>query len=363
MSKTPGKHAAPKSGKIKKVLLCLLAVLLSIILAVVGTITVLYLQGRSSLLDRGEVSIITPESLPGMSTDTSSGSAEDETDTISYQGKTYRFNDNVVSILVMGIDKESLQEEGSTGVNGQADTLLLTTVDTVTGEIVVIPLSRDTMAEVDLYSTDGQLIGSEIMQLCLAYAYSDNNEDSCQNVCRSVSRLLYGVPIDSYIALDVEGVEVATDMLGGVPVTVLEDIAYKRRQVYLNKGDKVTLDGRKAIGYIRYRGKDVDANNRRMQRQKQFFTAFINKAATNLKKDTTKLLDYYSTIHPYVVSDLDISEITYLAGVSLLNRKQLSLEFGRIEGKSAMGKQYVEFYPDKQSVYEAVLQAFYTEVK
>lgn len=353
MSNTPSEKGSFR--RVRRVLLIVLAVFLSLGLGLVCTVGVLYWHGRSSLLgQRDEVSVQLPESFVD--------SVDEEEDTIEYQGKTYRFNEQVVSVLLMGIDKEDIQQSETVGLNGQADTLLLATIDTVTGAVSILPISRETMAEVDQYAADGSLIGTEIMQICLAYAYADGGADSCQNVCRSVSRLLYGIPIDSYIAIDLEGVEVATDMIGGVTLETLEDIAYRKGNVYLSGGETVTLTGHQAMGYLRYRNKDVEANNRRMQRQKQFFTAFVNQAAKKLKQDFTKLDDYYTTLQPYALSDLDLSKITYLVSTCLLNRDQLTLDFRSIKGKSVAGEEYTEFYPDEQSVYEAVLATFYQEV-
>jgi len=353
------KEAEPKRKtalrRVKKGLLIALIVLLSLVVLLVGTFAVLYFSGRSALFDRDEIILQTPESLVD--------GVEDDGDTVLYNGKSYRFNENVLGILVMGVDKDSIQQEGGIGTNGQADTLLLAAIDTVTGKVNIIPISRDTMVEVERYSQDGSPMGSQLMQLCLAYSYADDSAKSCQNVCRSVSRLLYGAPVDSYIAIDMEGVGVATDMLGGVTLTTLEEINYTFQDIYIPGNKKVTLRGENALGYIRYRSAAVDSNNLRMRRQKQFFTTFVEEATRQLKADVTKLGDFYSTLQPYVVSDLDLSKITYLASTCLLNRNQLSIEFLSIEGEMKEGeKQYAEFRADPQSVYETVLTAFYEEV-
>ena len=352
MCNTPNEKQPKRT---KKALQIVLFAFLGLLVAMAITVAVLYFHGRNTLFDRNDIILQTPESMVDVT---------DKGDLVTYNGKTYRFNENVVGILVMGVDKDDIQSDATAGSNGQADTLLLAAVDTVSGAVNMIPISRETMVEVDRYTEDGSLVGSEMMQLCLAYAYTPDSAASCENVCRSVSRLLYGAPIDSYIAIDMDGVVEITDALGGVTVTVLEDIVYWRDRVFLDKGDVINLNGRQGLAYIRYRNHSVvNSNNLRMQRQKQFFTNFVQKATNQLRSDFSKLGKYYSVVEPYVISDLTLSQITYLASTCLLNRSQLGIEFLSIKGETVDGGKHAEFYPDSNSVYEAVLTAFYEEVE
>lgn len=53
------------------------------------------------------------------------------------------------------------------------------------------------------------------MELCIAYAYGDGFGTSCKNVTKSISRILYNVPIDKYFALDLNGSSPLTTLLAG----------------------------------------------------------------------------------------------------------------------------------------------------
>ena len=136
------------------------------------------------------------------------------------------YNEDLVSILFLGVDKEAFEEGGTVGDGkaGQADALFLLVLDTKTGKSRLIAISRDTMTDVNVYSDLGNFIGTEKLQLCLAYTYGDGKEKSCENTVRAVSRLFYGMPVAAYAALDLDAIAVLTDAVGGVEVTVTKDL-------------------------------------------------------------------------------------------------------------------------------------------
>ncbi len=332
-----------------KITLIILAVLLALALVLISVFYALYWRGRASLLTRDNV-ITPPQTLVE--------NIEEDGKKVTYKGTTYRFNESIISLLFMGIDKQSINEQNGYGENGQADSLFLATLNTETGSVKVIPLSRESMVDVNLYATDGVYIGTKKTQLCLAYAYAANAEEGCENVVRSVGRLLYGMPIDSYLALDLEGVKAISSAVGGVEVIALESLYDVGAPVYFVEGQTVKLTDKNVLAYIQERGQDNEANNRRMQRQKQFLDAFIRTAITQVKQDFTKVEKYYNTVKPYSASDLTLSEVTYLASTYLVGG-QPSIEYLPITGESILGEEHVEFHTNETSLYEAVLNAFY----
>lgn len=348
-------HEKPKAKRRgKRILLIILIILLVLAIAAGGAVWWMYRQGQEDLLEE-EVPVIQP---PEEIVDTNDG------DTVIYQGVTYKYNYNVTAVLVMGVDKEDIQADGTYGQNGQADCLFLATLDTEKGNVNIIPISREAMVEVDQYAVDGTYLGVTTTQLCLAYAYASDGEEGCENVARSVSRLLYGVPINSYVAIEMDGVQAITDRIGGVTVTGTDTIRDPNAHYLVcTKGEEVTLRGKNTLTYLRHRSLDADGNNLRMQRMKQFFTAFIAKAGANVKKDPTQLTKYYNTVSPYVVTDISLSKMTYLAGCTLSGSNWSNPTYLSIKGTSVAGPDHNEFHVDETSAYEAVLAAFYTPVE
>ncbi len=340
------KHAQNKP-RWRRVLLAVLAAVLAAAVLIGGVYAYLYWSGRAALHGTGE-DVSTPSDIADVL---------DDGKHVIYNGTVYQYNENVVSILFLGVDKESVKEDVGYGENGQADSLFVAAIDTVTGAVRVIPLSREIMAEVDTYGVGGGFAGIETTQLCLAYAYGKTGEQSCENVLRSVRRLLYGVDINAYAAIDLDGLAALTDAVGGVTVTVPEDISQDKYS--WKQGQTVTLKGKEARFFIRHRDTDVEANNRRVARQRLFLSAFMKQAMTRVRADFTRVAAYYQTAAPYLVTDMGLPQVTYLA-TALVGKPASEIEYITVAGDTVMGEKYVEFHADKTSLYEAVLAAFYT---
>ena len=282
---------------------------------------------------------------------------------VTYQGEKYGYNEDLVSILFLGVDKEAFEKGGRVGDGkaGQADALFLLVLDTKTGKSRLIAISRDTMTDVNVYSDLGNFIGTEKMQLCLAYTYGDGKKKSCENTVRAVSRLFYGMPIAAYAALDLDAIEVLTDAVGGVEVKVTKDLTILDPS--LKEGETKVLTGEQAQWYVRSRLVEekeatADANSDRIERQKQYLAAFGGKAAEQFKKNPLFLLNLYQKIRDFSVTNLSASEVTYL-GTLLFRGGFQDAGILSIKGEASMGETYAEFHVDEQAMYEMVLEVFY----
>lgn len=331
-------------NKRKKVLIIVASVILSLVLALTGVFFLLIHLGKSQF-HRDDTHI-----------STNSVQIEDES-TINYNGKKYILNKNIVSVLVMGIDRDNVNQSLGSGNNGQADVVFVATIDTQTNKTCIIPLSRETMVDVNLYTKDGQYAGSTRQQLCLAYAYGNSPEECSTNVMTSVRRLLCNININSYITIEMDGVEKLTDLVGGVELTLLEDIKFSNNTV--KQGERITLNGEKAITYIQYRDEDTEANSRRMARQKQFLSELVNKTGNTVIKDFSMLGKYYNTISPYFSTNISFAQIAYLAQNCLSVDFGNTIDYKTIDGTLTLGDKWVEFEPNKESILQTVIDVFY----
>ena len=184
--------------------------------------------------------------------------------TIVYQGHTYELNRNLTTVLLLGID-HTIQDETLPGNGGQSDVILLAGLDTVTGEANLLEISREANAEVDVYSISNRFIETRFEQITLAYAYGNGRETSCENTVRAVSRLLFGLPISAYLAIDLDGLMEANEVIGGVTVKSLIDVQLPDG-TNVKEGDMVELHGKNLERYIRTRTEALDGNQKRMER-------------------------------------------------------------------------------------------------
>lgn len=281
-------------------------------------------------------------------------------DTVLYNGRHYKLNTDVISVLIIGVDKKNINSDLGYGKNGQADCVFVVAANTRTKSIKIIPISRETMVDVSVYSKSGSYSGVEYEQLCLSYAYGSTPESCSQNVMKAVSRTLYGINIGSHVTIDMNGLAKYTQMIGGLQLEAIEDIQIGKKKI--KTGETVNLIGDDAVDYIHDRGIDVNANNRRMMRQKQFLSALIEKTVSELSKNFSKLGSYYGAMSPYTSTDISLSQLTYLASMFLSGNVLNNIEYKMIEGNTVEGEKWTEFYPDEESVLNIVFDTFYTPV-
>ena len=278
---------------------------------------------------------------------------------ILYKGEKYELNDDVVSFLFIGVDKGDVRNSLGAGINGQADTLLVVAINTKNKDVTIIPISRETLVDVDMYNIGGGYVGVEKKQICLAYAYGKNTEESSKNVLTSVSRVLYGINISSYIAMDLSALEKISNKVGYIEVYVNENYYDPDFNTYYKAGKTIKVKGKSAVNYIHWRTDDVDANNYRMERQKSFMTAFMNKAGNEISKNFSKVITYYNMMSPYVSTNISLSQTTYLASSCLKINLGDSLNYKSIPGKTFERAGYSAFEPDEDELTGIIIETFY----
>ena len=278
--------------------------------------------------------------------------------TIVYQGHTYELNRNLTTVLLLGID-HTIQDETLPGNGGQSDVILLAGLDTVTGEANLLEISREANAEVDVYSISNRFIETRFEQITLAYAYGNGRETSCENTVRAVSRLLFGLPISAYLAIDLDGLMEANEVIGGVTVKSLIDVQLPDG-TNVKEGDMVELHGKNLDRYIRTRTEALDGNQKRMERQKQFLLEFTKQAVARAKENLTFPVELFSALSPYTVTNLDIPDVTFISSVFLNHGAQFNLR--TIQGTLEQYNESSIYYLDEVDLFEAVLQVFYIRV-
>lgn len=355
----PEKEPKKKGKKATKIIAGILIVLLLIIVGTVGTAAYLRYKGEQELKAQKELEMSAPDNV----------AVENNGDLVVYNGEKYCYNHNIITVLCLGIDKtqsevEQIQESEVGVTQGQADTVVLAVIDSETGKTTLMNISRNSMVEVNRYSSSGKLVDTVDTQLCLAYSYGLGEDGPGGNMMRSVSRLLYGIPIDSYAAINLSAIGVMNDAVGGVEVEVIEDLSMFNPKFYV--GNVIKLEGKDAEFYIRSRDSysgNADSNSLRMDRQKQYIAAFAAKAFQMTKEDVTVPLTLFDIASDYMETDLDAARVSYL--MSLVSKVGLDeSSFLTIPGESVFGEGGVaEFHPDETQLYEMILNTFYEKVQ
>lgn len=274
-------------------------------------------------------------------------------------GKWYAQKNDVETFLLIGIDKyeAAIPDENGFRNRQQSDAVFLIAIDQKNREYSILQINRDTMLNIRMLDVSGTPYNDFQGQLALSHTFGSGKEDSCENTVWSVSDYLYGLEIDHYLSLSMDAIKVMNDKLGGVTVTVLDDMTVVDKA--LVKDAKVTLHGDQALAYIRARGELADSSNlERMKRQRQYVSAFIERAKNVLTGNTELAYDLLLSVSGYMVSDLSAQEL--LSFSDLLDGYTYN-GIRTIEGEARKGGSFMEFYADESALQSLILSMFYDQ--
>lgn len=164
------------------------------------------------------------------------------------------------SVLLMGIDTGEL---GRTE-KGRSDTLIVAVVNPKKHSTKLLSIPRDTYTPI-------KVIGRKD-KINHAYAYGGASES-----INTVQRLL-DLPIDYYVAMNMKGLEDIIDVVGGIEVT--PKISFNESGYSFTAGESVSLDGKKALAYVRNRYDDPEGDYGRQARQRQIILACAKKLSS-----------------------------------------------------------------------------------
>lgn len=195
-----------------------------------------------------------------------------------------------ITVLVMGVDA---RPGAPIDIAVRPDALMVVRLDPVAGTCRVLAIPRDTLVELPGY---GQTkINHALMVGGIPYQ-------------QLVVEQFLGIRLDRYALIDFAGFAKLVDAVGGVPVTVPQDII-RDGEVLFRAGPQ-TFNGEQALAYARYRGgADVDVG--RVRRQQQILRGLLSVAqGRNLARDVNALLP---AIEDHLRTNLTSAELIALA--------------------------------------------------
>lgn len=285
-------------------------------------------------------------------------------DIVAYNGKRYRRSSYVKAILCIGVDRSGeMNEKTTTGFGGQADGVFLIAQDTARNTIKILMIPRDTMTNIMLTDLSGNELGKDVHHLSLAYAYGDGREKSCQYTVDAVSELLGGLKIDQYLAADTSVIPVLNDEVGGVTVTITTE-GMEARDPALVKGETVTLKGKQAETFVRYRDINVDHSALyRMDQQQQYIKGFFESVQKHSAKDSGLVVRLFDRVQEYMVTNMAKDQYLKIAMDAVAGGKLGDEDFYTVPGEGVVTLRFDEFYADKEALPPILLELFYREIE
>ena len=279
-------------------------------------------------------------------------------DAIVYDGKSYVYNDHLTNYLLLGVDTDgSIQEPREPGSAGQSDSVFLISYDRVKETTVGLAIPRDTITQIEKFTPGGESLGFYSDHLNLQYAYGDGKRKSCELTSAAVSRLLSGLPVGGYAAINLDSIPRLTQLLGGVEVTVPDDSLSGKNPDFV-KGNKVVLDETNTETFVRSRDRQIEQSAiTRMNRQKVFLEAFASKLAQEQKKDASTVTRLFETMKAEMVTNMSNDQFVDIAVAERSGGIQT------IPGETGHEEVYDVYRVDDAALYKMVLELFYTQTE
>ncbi|WP_164545784.1 LCP family glycopolymer transferase [Paenibacillus albus] len=159
-------------------------------------------------------------------------------------------------LLLLGVDERA-------GDRGRSDTMILLSINPAKGSALAISIPRDTRLQLPKRESYDKINH--------AYAFGGTALS-----VEAVERL-FGVPIAYYMKTNMEGIVDIVDTLGGVKVN--NPWGFKFDDTNFPKGE-LSLDGQKALMYVRMRHEDPQGDFGRTQRQRSVLSALVDNVAS-----------------------------------------------------------------------------------
>lgn len=215
----------------------------------------------------------------------------------------------------------------------------------------LLQINRDSMVEVPVLGMMGTVAYTIRQQIALSHAYGNGREQSCENSMLAVSMLLDDQPIDGYFSLNMGGVGILVDLVGGVTLTVTSD--FSAIDPTLVEGETITLNGDQAFEYVRQRQNvDDQTNLSRMARQRQLLQVFEEKVRNMASEFAVTV---YEKLSDYVITDIASGTAV---GIADKLKKHTELPFLTIDGENTVEDGYWAYYLDEDSLQETILQLY-----
>ncbi len=288
------------------------------------------------------------------------GNDEAEIASLYYNGQGYVYNENLTTLLIIGVDDPELVEYETARNTAQADLLLLAVFDSEKKTCTILQLNRDTMSDVPTLDKEGNYVGLVNEQLALAHTYGNGLEKSCENTVYAVSNFLYGIGIDNYFSLTMDAVPILNDLVGGVTVTIEDD--FTGVDDSLVKGETVTLTAENVEHFVRARSgmKEDKTNLNRMKRQRTYMVGLVSALKKAINEKEGFVLEAYNAIAESLVTDCTVNQLSdYAERFSGYTMNEIQTP----EGEAKKGEEFMEFYVDEEALKELVVKTFYTPVE
>lgn len=229
------------------------------------------------------------------------------------------------------------------------DVIMALSFDTKNNKIAILQMPRDTYVNVPYSFKKLNSVYSAAYNTAAwsGKTVSERKKAGVDGLCDALLKN-FGIVIDRYIFVDISGFRHIVDAIDGVDVYVQEDMTYydeyQDLEINLKKGNH-HLTGVEAEGFVRFRSGYINADIGRMDAQKIFMSAFLDKLFS--VSTIGKIPELANTVLDYVETDVSISDAV-IFGKELLEMDLSQITMHSLQGEALYHTDGISYF----SVYE-----------
>lgn len=280
-------------------------------------------------------------------------------DWLTLNDMEYTLKDKLKCYLFIGTDHSGNEDATDETYKGSmADFLLLVILNKTDHTYGFIQLNRDTITDVTIIDSDGEVTGSSEEQLCTAHWYGGSRQQSCLNTVETVSELLGGLTIDGYYSVGMDEIAKLNHVIGGVEVTIEDD--FSKVDPSLVKGKTIKLNDEQAYHYLSSRMNVGNGDNEaRMRRQRTYMEGAYDKVIDRVKAEKNFLEDITDNLGDSVTTNMNGDDFGEIRNV-FRDGKDLGIMVP--EGETVLGSklddglEHYEFYLDEAGLADMMIR-------
>ena len=231
------------------------------------------------------------------------------------------------TVLFLGFDED--QE--------LTDVIWICQFDIGGGKLHILQIPRD--CAVPNYTSN------ETTKINSVYTYGDPELNKIQRIANCVQDD-FGIPIDAYVTTACFDIVNIVDLVGGIPIHLDNEIIYEADK-RIPAGD-VVLNGNQAEWFVRFRHEWLQGDIGRVQNQRRFMAAAMQKMLSIVKDEgKLKLYGYLKTRYKnkWIATNMSVEDLSKLA------------DFG---ATLTMDNVSVDMVPGEDAVYYITDEVFYS---
>lgn len=225
-------------------------------------------------------------------------------------------DDGSMNILMLGVDHADENETETTALDGavsqRSDSMMLVHIPEDRKQIYVMSLVRDMWVDVPGYGQHKLNAAVELGGIPLLMQTVEG---------------LFDTKVDHVAMIDFAGFRELSTALGGVKVT--NEIPFTANDTdYFYPEGEITLEGDRALRFVRERKSFSDGDYQRVKNQRTFLMAAVNQMLSNdTLTNPTKLYNIVDKVSPYLTFDSEFDAATMVGlGMQLKNVDTEKLE-------------------------------------